>query len=350
MPIFVTCACARTFAVKDSLAGKRVKCPGCRQPVHVPPPSEDLDPLTGLNDLDLDELKSLPSLAPLRKKTKSTGQHCSQSSSRTTDATWRAAFTPKVIGGISAACIVALAFIVGLMNPIIWLGLLLIFLLVGLAGSIVAVVGGIGMLMAAFEEDSTTGILYLLVPFYPLYFMISRWDDMSSPKITAAGIGMTIASPLLISGLIAITPKPTTHDLTRWEGRPAPDLTITTTDGSRLKISDLHGRGVIVDCWATWCGPCLREIPHLERVADDFPKDLVVVGISSEELQTVQRFASSRVIRYRVGTADSPPPPFAPIAAVPTTFFIDRQGVIRKVLVGYRDYPALREQASLLVQ
>ncbi len=354
MSITVTCVCTRRFAVKDALAGKKVKCPDCRQTVCIPPTAEDVDPLTGLNDLDFDELKRLPSLTPRRKKQKSTGQGRSGSAHRSVDGSWRPAFSPKMIAGISVVSIIAVAFIVGLVNPtamaIMWLGLLLIFLLVGLVGSIVAAIGGIGMLIAAFEEDTTTGILYLFLPFYSAYFMISRWDDINSPKVAAAGIGMTIASPVLITLLTIMTPNVPRGGLSSWEGRPAPEMTITMTDGSKLQMSELRGRGVIVDCWATWCGPCLREIPHLERVADDFPKDLVVVGISSEDLQTVQRFTSTKELRYRVGIPESPPPPFANIAAVPTTFFIDRQGVIRKVLVGYRDYPALREEAALIVQ
>jgi len=82
----------------------------------------------------------------------------------------------------------------------------------------------------------------------------------------------------------------------------------------------------------------VREIPHLQKVADEFPQDLVVIGISSENMSVLQKFARAKALRYQVGNADNSPAPYAAITVVPTTFFIDREGIIRKVLRGYQDY------------
>lgn len=151
--------------------------------------------------------------------------------------------------------------------------------------------------------------------------------------------------------LVAVVSGPTggSNELATWEGRPAPDLVVATTDRTTLRLAELRGRSVIVDCWATWCGPCIREIPHLQRVSDDFPEKLSVVGISTEDLPTLQQFAKSKALRYPVGVATKPAEPFATVTALPTTFFIDSHGTIRKVLVGYHDYSALRAQAAAIV-
>jgi peroxiredoxin len=138
--------------------------------------------------------------------------------------------------------------------------------------------------------------------------------------------------------------------LSEWEGQSSPDLAITTTDGTKLQLSEFRGRAVILDYWATWCGPCVREIPHLQKVADEFPQDLVVIGISSESMSVLQKFASSKSLRYQVGNAANSPSPYADITVLPTTFFIDRKGTIQKVLRGYHDYSQLNAQASMLIQ
>jgi cytochrome c biogenesis protein CcmG, thiol:disulfide interchange protein DsbE len=138
--------------------------------------------------------------------------------------------------------------------------------------------------------------------------------------------------------------------LTGWEGRPVPELTVTTTDGATIRLSELRGRAVIVDFWATWCGPCVREIPHLQRLASEYPKDLVIVGISSEGAQTVREFAKSRQLGYPVATAGSVPAPFDAVFALPTTFFINRDGTIESVLVGYHEYPELHGITQRIVK
>lgn len=163
------------------------------------------------------------------------------------------------------------------------------------------------------------------------------------------GLPFVVTVPAFINA----TRKGTTseaNELSTWEGQSAPDLEITTIDGATLKLSELRGRAVILDYWATWCGPCILEIPHLQKLADEFPQDLVVVGVSSENISVLQKFARSKSMRYQVGTATNSPSPYADIRVIPTTFFIDRNGTIRKVVRGYHDYPSLKAQVSMIVE
>jgi len=184
----------------------------------------------------------------------------------------------------------------------------------------------------------------------------------SEPKLPT-GIKILIGIVILLFGLpfLIIIPgmifatregakSNASDELSTWEGQSAPDLEITTIDGATLKLSEFHGRAVILDYWATWCGPCIREIPHLQKLADELLQDLVVIGVSSEKMAVLQKFANGKSIRYHIGTATNSPSPYADIRVIPTTLFIDRNGTIRKVLRGYHDYPSLKTQVSLILE
>ena len=134
--------------------------------------------------------------------------------------------------------------------------------------------------------------------------------------------------------------------LTIWEGVLAPDFTVTALDGKELTLSELRGKRVVVDFWATWCLPCRKEIPHFVRLVNETSRgDLVVVGISSEEARVIDTFAKKNNINYPVASAGKLPPPYDGIQSIPTTFFIDRRGVVQNVLVGYHDYLSLKSHA-----
>ncbi len=121
------------------------------------------------------------------------------------------------------------------------------------------------------------------------------------------------------------------------EGDPAPDFTLRALDGSPRSLSELRGNVVLLNFWATWCGPCREELPQLERLQERFQEDgLVVLGVSDENADKARRYLdengityptlhdpSSSVFRgYRVG-------------AIPTSLIIGRDGRLRKRIEGY---------------
>lgn len=130
-----------------------------------------------------------------------------------------------------------------------------------------------------------------------------------------------------------------------WEGVAAPDLTLTTLSGEQLSLQDLRGKRVIVDIWATWCPPCRDEIPHFQKLADEHPDDLVVIGVSNEDEKTLREFVEEEKVTYAIVSAQDLPSPFSDVVALPTTFFIDRNGIFQTVLEGYHDFDSLREHA-----
>jgi peroxiredoxin len=132
-----------------------------------------------------------------------------------------------------------------------------------------------------------------------------------------------------------------------WVGVQSPDFTVTTMDGETLKLSDLRGKRVVVDNWATWCGPCIREIPHFTRLRSTVAEeDLVLVGISNEKESVVKPFLEKHELNYPTVVAQKLPSPYSRVTALPTTFFIDRAGVIQSVLVGYHDFDTLEQHST----
>jgi peroxiredoxin len=126
---------------------------------------------------------------------------------------------------------------------------------------------------------------------------------------------------------------------------PAPDFALRDIDGKTIRLSDFKGKVVLLDFWATWCGPCKIEIPwfiEFERKHKD--KGFAVIGISMDEegWDVVRPFLSRLNVNYRVVIGnDSTAQAYGGIDALPTTFLIDREGRIAAThqgLVGKRDF------------
>ncbi len=149
-----------------------------------------------------------------------------------------------------------------------------------------------------------------------------------------------------IEKLVQSTSEGEEVDLTKWQGVIAPDITVKTLDGKSIKLGDLKGKRVVLDFWATWCPPCKKEIPHFIKLAGQTSRnDLVIVGISSEDTNTLNEFVKKQGVNYPIGSVTNPPAPYADVQAIPTTFFIDRHGVIQTVAVGYHEFSDLKADA-----
>lgn len=115
-------------------------------------------------------------------------------------------------------------------------------------------------------------------------------------------------------------------------GSVAPAWKLKDLDGKTVSSDDFKGKVVILDFWATWCGPCRVEIPGLIALQAKYRnQDLVVIGISLDDggVDTVKPFVKKMRFNYPVALADDKVQrAFGGIDALPLTFVIDRQGRI----------------------
>ena len=120
--------------------------------------------------------------------------------------------------------------------------------------------------------------------------------------------------------------------------KPAPEFELKDADGKTVRLSDYKGKVVLLDFWATWCGPCKIEIPWFKDFErDNKDKGFAVLGVSMDQdgWDVVNPFAHQLGINYRIVMGDDEIAAlYGGVEALPTTFLIDREGRIASVHVG----------------
>ncbi len=138
------------------------------------------------------------------------------------------------------------------------------------------------------------------------------------------------------------------------ERKPAPDFALKDIDGQTVHLSDYKGKVVILDFWATWCGPCRMEIPwfiDLQRRNKD--RGLEVLGVSMDDngWADVKPFLTEMKINYRVVIGnDQTAEVYGGVESLPTTFLIDRDGKIAVVHVGLANRKDIEDGVEQLLQ
>ena len=131
------------------------------------------------------------------------------------------------------------------------------------------------------------------------------------------------------------------------KGHPAPDFTLESMTGDPLTLSDLRGKAVVINFWATWCPPCRAEMPELQAAHEAYsPGGLVVLGVNqAEDRAVVQAYLDELGLTFPVVLdAQYQAADLYSVNSLPTTFFIDRDGVIRDMVVGQMNAALLSER------
>ena len=135
--------------------------------------------------------------------------------------------------------------------------------------------------------------------------------------------------------------------LIAWVGVRAPDVTVTNLDGQAIHLADLQGKRVILNFWATWCVPCLSEIPDFIKLrSETSPANVVILGLSTDDTATQKAFAQRAGINYPLALLQNVPSPYQDIVKIPVTLVIDRNGVIQQAVLGAQDLKTLEKFAS----
>ena len=134
------------------------------------------------------------------------------------------------------------------------------------------------------------------------------------------------------------------------KGKPAPQFTLQDLNGKKVSLADYKGKAVLLNFWATWCGPCKVEIPWLIKLRDQYKdQGFEVLGIESDNYDTdpkafaeykagVVKSATGLAINYPVLLGgDSISQPYGGLDGLPNSFYVDRDGVVTAQLVGLVD-------------
>ena len=136
------------------------------------------------------------------------------------------------------------------------------------------------------------------------------------------------------------------------QGKAAPNFQLRDMEGRMVALSDLRGKVVLLNFWATWCGPCRVEMPAMEQLYRAYPrKDFEILAVSTDpqgvavtrpfQQENHLTFPILHDAEYRVGLTYG-------ARSLPMTFMVDRQGVVRQQIFGARDWGA--PEAHQLIQ
>lgn len=142
---------------------------------------------------------------------------------------------------------------------------------------------------------------------------------------------MTLTSGLLITGCAIGSEPPATV------GKAAPSFQLQNLDGQSISLSDLKGKPVLVNFWATWCRPCVSEMPYMQEIYDEWSgRGLILLAINiGESSSEVEQFLQNHNLSLPVllDTKKVVAQQYN-IQYIPTTFFIDKDGIIQVKVIG----------------
>ena len=140
-------------------------------------------------------------------------------------------------------------------------------------------------------------------------------------------------------------------------GKPAPDFTLTLLDGpgktKTITKAELAGKVVVIDFWATWCGPCMMELPEIQKLIDSYAnskKDVIIVALSQDdepsELAQVRKLVEKTLAEKKINLTGSPVGQIGldpsksvgtafEIEGYPTLVILDGKGIVQSVHVGF---------------
>lgn len=185
-------------------------------------------------------------------------------------------------------------------------------------------------------------------------YLLLRGNKRLVPTDAMQWIGLSL-SVLLMCGAIALallaqvpqTPVSAVAEFSADQelSDPAPNFKFKLVDsGERRELEDYAGQVIVLNFWATWCAPCLKEMPELSRLQQAYGgKDVTVLTISDEPRGLLMDFGEQYRIQTESGYIESPydiPEPYqsAIIDGRPVTFIIDRQGIMRHYFIAARTY------------
>jgi peroxiredoxin len=131
-------------------------------------------------------------------------------------------------------------------------------------------------------------------------------------------------------------------------GNKAPDFDLKTIDGETMRLSDLKGNVVFINLWATWCPPCRAEMPEMVRYYNEHSSEkieiLAVNLTDSDSEKEVKQFADDYKINFPILLdTEGKVGDLYKTVSIPTTFIVDKKGIIREKHIGPMSYEMMEE-------
>jgi peroxiredoxin len=170
------------------------------------------------------------------------------------------------------------------------------------------------------------------------WLLKSRWFWLALMVLVfMGGIVWISLSPGLIAGTGA-GETATELEAAAVAGHPAPEFELKTLEGQTIRLSDFKGQPVLVNFWATWCGPCRAEFPDFQKAWVDNADKLAIIAVNHTTLdqrEQIKPFLDEFGVTFEVVLDETGDTAKAyRILGMPTSIFIDRNGIVNEVFTG----------------
>ena len=123
------------------------------------------------------------------------------------------------------------------------------------------------------------------------------------------------------------------------QAEPAPDFELQALTGEMVSLSDFNGKPILINFWATWCPPCIQEMPLLQEISDIYAEELVVLAVNGgDSMEQIRAFAEA--YEYSLMFLADPENALSleySVRGFPTSFFIDAEGLVQGTYIGMMD-------------
>jgi peroxiredoxin len=156
--------------------------------------------------------------------------------------------------------------------------------------------------------------------------------------VLGLGLGWIAYSRALVGGMATAKDGAPKLEPAPIAGYPAPDFELANLKGEKVRLSDYRGMPVILNFWATWCGPCRAEFPEFQAAAVDNADRLVIIGVNNtyaDNPEAVPEFVREMGVTFPILLDNEQQVVNAyNVLGLPTTVFIDSKGVVNEVFTG----------------